>query len=73
MHLGNFVRNLPFFFCFFLEILVKNLLKISGGYSLLIFYKSFSSFRGLGMTGMTGSRAPYKGQNGGTKRSKWGD
>ena len=31
MHLGNFVRNLPFL-CF-LEILVKNLLKISGGYS----------------------------------------
>ena len=33
MHLGNFVRNLPFYFAFFLENQVKNLLKISGGYS----------------------------------------
>ena len=71
MYLGNFVRNLPFSF-FFLEIKLKNYSKYPEDTLLLIFYKSFSSFRGLGMTGTTGCRAPYKQQNGGIKTSKWG-
>ena len=62
MHLGNFVRNLPFYFAFFLENQVKIYSKYPEDTLLLIFYKSFSSFRGLGMTGMTGCRVPYKGQ-----------
>ena len=61
MHLGNFVRNLPFILLFFLKIKSKIYSKYPED-TLLIFYKSFSSFRGLGMTGMTGCRVPYKGQ-----------
>ena len=62
MHLGNFVRNLPFYFAFFLKIKSKIYSKYPEDTFLLIFYKSFFFFRGLGMTGMTGCRVPYKGQ-----------